>query len=364
MLIKYKLKNSKCLLIVSLLFYYRRIKSLFKYFFAKSHLEEFVSLKGKRKCLVLLAADYGNLGDVAIAYSQARYLSAHFPGYEIVYLPYRKTFSHLRSLKKVCNHDDIITLTGGGFMGDLYMGAEILRQLIFTVFKNYKIISFPQTAFFTQTVSGQFFLKQAIRIYSQCPNLELWARDKISYNLLKNAFINNKVSFTPDIVMTLDCYDDTTIRKGITLCLRNDNEKKPETDIIVDKLIDKITNRGIDISYHDTHLGSVCLDIIQGHRELDKILYHFKSSELVITDRLHGMIFAFITGTPAIVLVNNYYKLSECYKWIKDCGYIHLVTNYDDAESFLFKSHTNIKQGFQSTHNFIMEKFNEIVPFK
>ena len=40
----------------------------------------------------------------------------------------------------------------------------------------------------------------------------------------------------------------------------------------------------------------------------------FQKSELVITDRLHGMIFCYITKTPCIVMPNNNHKILMTYE--------------------------------------------------
>ena len=55
------------------------------------------------------------------------------------------------------------------------------------------------------------------------------------------------------------------------------------------------------------------------HTKRDK----FSKAELVITDRLHGMIFSVITKTPCLVFDNKNHKISETYTaWLKDCNYI------------------------------------------
>ena len=41
-----------------------------KYWLSPKNLSEYVYLKDKKKCYVFLAANYGNLGDVAITYAQ------------------------------------------------------------------------------------------------------------------------------------------------------------------------------------------------------------------------------------------------------------------------------------------------------
>lgn len=44
-------------------------------------------------------------------------------------------------------------------------------------------------------------------------------------------------------------------------------------------------------------------------RNLRKKLLEFSDSEAVITDRLHGMVFAAIMNTPCMVLTNCNYKI-------------------------------------------------------
>ena len=61
----------------------------------------------------------------------------------------------------------------------------------------------------------------------------------------------------------------------------------------------------------------------------------FASAELVVTDRLHGMIFATITGTPCLVFSNNNHKVSESYKWIHSLPYIKFIKTAEEAISFI-----------------------------
>lgn len=96
---------------------------------------------------MFLAADYGNLGDVAITYAQEKYLSETFPGYKIVDVPISKTLNSIKAIQSIISKDDIITTVGGGNMCDLYFDIELLRQLVVKAFPNNKVISFPQTIF-------------------------------------------------------------------------------------------------------------------------------------------------------------------------------------------------------------------------
>ena len=64
------------------------------------------------------------------------------------------------------------------------------------------------------------------------------------------------------------------------------------------------------------------------HIDDDK-LEEFASSEIVVTDRLHGMIFAALTETPCIVVNSMSHKLRGCYEWIKSLDYIRFVEDFD-----------------------------------
>ncbi|WP_423202829.1 polysaccharide pyruvyl transferase family protein [Morganella morganii] len=56
----------------------------------------------------------------------------------------------------------------------------------------------------------------------------------------------------------------------------------------------------------------------------------FSNSKLVVTDRLHGMIFAFITNTPCLVIRNSNHKIEETYKnWISNFNYIKLINDQE-----------------------------------
>ena len=335
------------------------LKTKLKFLLAPNNLSDFAYLKGKPKCIVCLAANYGNLGDVAITYAQELFLKDRLPNFEIVDLPINLTVSHLKALRNVCDSRDIVTIVGGGFMGDLYPSNEIYRQLVISTFaKSNRIISFPQTADFSDTLAGRYMLKRAQRVYSSATELELYAREDRSYQFMKTHFPANKVFLTPDIVMSLDQRECVAERKGITFCLRKDKEKNQKTDDIISAIQQQIT--GERVTYYDTHIGNVRLSCDERVAELNKIWEHFRHSRLVVTDRLHGMIFAFITGTPAIVLPGNNPKIEDSYKWIKDCGYIKLVKDKTQITPNDLQSLTYSEQGFDMAYHRIMNVFNSI----
>ena len=308
--------------------YYRKLyyKFLLKYALSSSSTMLFKRNTKKKKCIVCLAADYGNLGDVAITYAQSQILKSMLPEYEIVDFPISRTLSNLKSLKRNCTRDDIITIVGGGNMGDLYGDIELLRLMIVKLFPHNRIISFPQTIEYRNPIQNKFLLNLSKRIYNRHQHLLLCAREEVSYSTIKVLYPCTKSCLVPDIVMTLDKRIDTIQRDQtrITLCLRNDKEKLT-TALDVEQLRAQLVSKGYQVENRDTHIGKTKMPLKERENELKLIWDDFSRSRLVITDRLHGMIFAFITGTPAIVLPNNNFKVEKCFNWIKDCGFIKFL---------------------------------------
>lgn len=278
--------------------------------------------KNKPRCLIFLAADYGNLGDVAITYAQKKYLQDHFPDYDIIEVPAAKTLTAIRSIKHKIQSEDIITVIGGGNMGDMYGDIELLRLMVVRAFKNNRIILFPQTIDYSDSTDANWLKRLSQKIYSSHPRLAMTAREQVSYETMKCLYPTVDVRLVPDIVMGLDEKDNVLREDVVTICLRNDKEKADNTKI-VESILGECVNRHLRHEFYDTHIGGERYTESQKYEELRKIWDQFRKSKFVITDRLHGMIFAFITGTPAIVLPNSNFKVKGCFQWIKECGFIH-----------------------------------------
>lgn len=336
---------------------YIDIRFRIKYWNSKSNLSIYDNLRGKKKCFVFLAADYGNLGDVAITFAQEEFLKEQFPEYEIVDVPISSTLSHLKAIKKICTTDDVVTIVGGGNMSDLYFDIELLRQLVVKTFPNNRVISFPQTMFFSDTLCGKYLRRKAEKAYLRHKNLTITARERWTYETMKSFLPGCKLA--PDIVMTFDKRDHLAKRNGVTFCLRNDAESDLSQEYKIN--LKKTVSHNYDVVDYDTHIRRGGLSLDDRESELNKIWAQFRSSEWVITDRLHGMIFAFITATPCIVLPNNNYKIEGCYSWIKDCGYIFFVDdlNISGLTTFLSKNARMID--FESIHNKLKKQVKDII---
>lgn len=281
----------------------------------------------KKRIFIFLAADYGNLGDVAITYAQHKFLSTTFSDYTTTEIPISQTLTGLEYIKRIIKKEDIITTVGGGNMGDLYQQIENYRQMVIEYFPNNKIICFPQTVDFSETIYGLDALDAAKSTYGNHKHLLLLAREQKTFDYFQTHFPNNKSLLVPDIVMSLDRVQPTFERKNAVICLREDKEKKL-TDNQHKELLSIIKSNYKNISFRDTHIGTDFMGLKTRVSELFSIWDSFKKAELVVTDRLHGMIFCFVTNTPVLVLLNNNHKVQSSFEWIRNAANIHLVPEY------------------------------------
>jgi len=93
---------------------------------------------------------------------------------------------------------------------------------------------------------------------------------------------------------------------------------------------------GEDIHYTDTVIErGVSID--ERYVVLDSKFDEFRKAKLVITDRLHGMLFAAVTGTPCIALDNKSGKVRGCYQTIKHLKYIEVVSNLNEISDYVVR---------------------------
>ena len=213
------------------------------------------------------------------------------------------------------NKEDIIIITGGGNFGLYHFIVKEYVNII-NCFPNNHIIFFPCSVFFSKKIR----LKYSKYLYSfnHHKSLVFFIRDLASFNLSKTLFHSSKIYLVPDIVtrLNLNFLDDSSSnRSGILLILRNDQELllKKKNHEFIKKLAQKYFKKDIneiDSGKPNLPKGS---NIINETFNFIKLI---KSKKLVITDRLHGMIFSIITSTPVIALGNSYHKVqSSYYSW-------------------------------------------------
>jgi len=285
----------------------------------------------KKMLFLLMTPEHKNLGDHAIAKAELNFLS-DYNVCEITEYQLSVLSKFPQILKKVFKKD-LLVFNGGGYLGTLWFAAEELLRMILDLCKSTnRIIMFTQTIFYENNAFGKEEFEKSKEIYNSCKNFILTSREKHSYEIMKDAYKN--VYLIPDIVLSLnDCKSDCK-RAGIQFTLRNDVEKTMADDYR-EKLISFFESKyDGNISFADMGAES---DVAPENRdaELDKHFDKFRSAQLVVTDRLHGMIFSAITDTPCIVLNSKSPKVQGVYNWIfKDCEYIIFTDDFDEMNAF------------------------------
>lgn len=279
--------------------------------------------KGK-KIFLLMEPEYGNVGDQAIAYATEEYLKDYFPEYTLIRVTENKTFRHMKTLQRICTPEDLIVLQGGGNMGSLYPQIERLRRFCIKCFPNNFIISMPVTATYRDDRRGRKELSKSKRVFDSHRCLLLLARERFTFEFIKDNF-TTKCMLVPDIVFYLTSkIDPTSVERCCNmLCIRKEMESilsTCERNMIIRRILDKFPGTLIN----DTEIKRTVDPEIRD-LEVISMLDQFKRSRVVITDRMHGMIFAAITMTPCIVLKSLDNKIEGTYQWLEKLDHIKLV---------------------------------------
>lgn len=272
--------------------------------------------------------DLNNLGDHHIAISQLEFLKKYFNDYTIVEIPITTFGSELRYIKHKVKPGDILFCSGGGNCGDAYTNSENIRHTTIESFPNNKIIIFPQTIDFSDSREGQTLLAKAKVLYSK-PNILFITREEKSYNFAKINFSCTTLLY-PDIVLFGNHCNIHSLRQNVLLCMRSDKEKAiTSDDIKAIKIL--LKEKGYSYTYTDTTTKED-IPIANRAESINELIKQFASARLVITDRLHGMIFSAISQTPCVTLSNYNHKVKGVYEWIKELDYIKFA---DSNESII-----------------------------
>ena len=111
------------------------------------------SLAG-HKVFLLLSPQYLNYGDHAIALSEIMTLQRLFPEVNIVDANYSLFDYWSGRVKAAADEGDVILVTGGGYMGNLWPKNQALTEKVVETFPHNRIVFAPQTIFYRDTPSA------------------------------------------------------------------------------------------------------------------------------------------------------------------------------------------------------------------
>lgn len=288
----------------------------------------------RSKIILILTPQYLNWGDHAIALSEKKLIREKYPNIELleINLSFYKLWP--QRVRKIIDSDDFIIITGGGYIGDIWEDVNTPAEHIISTYRNNQIMLAPQTIFFQNKEKEQLFSK-LIKSHGKIYTL---AREDNTYQFLINQMGHEPeidCNVVPDMAMFLKIKINDTLRKKAALCFRTDYEKiVSESDI-------KIIKKSLD----NVGISSVHMKMFYLHVEIPTWLRtcfvkwklkQYIRKKIVVTDRLHSMIFAAITATPCVAFDNMSRKISGVYeKWMKDLPYIKVIDSVQKFETAL-----------------------------
>lgn len=277
----------------------------------------------KDDVFLVLSPTYKNLGDHAIANAEMDLLRQWG-------IPCREIAIDL--IQTLARHDDYgvfgrgtVLVTGGGFLGTLWPHMHEMTTRMIEGNPRAKIVILPNTFYFDNTPAGERLFEASQDTFNR-PNVKrVYLREKLSYDMLRDKYTTAKL--VPDMVMSMNESRPGVSRGGCLICLRDDKEKTladAQTAAVYDSVNALF---GGDVITADMR-EAADVPLAERQEKLERKFDQFRQAALVITDRLHGMIFSAITGTPCIVMNSRSHKLIGCYEWLKDLDYVRFC---DDA---------------------------------
>lgn len=281
---------------------------------------------------LLMTPEHGNLGDHAIAFAETTMLKScgidyfEVTGRQLNEWKYQGVLDLMNGFP--------ILINGGGNLGTLWMNVEEIQREIIRKNPSSSITILPNTIFYEDTDWGKKEFKKSVQCYNRHRRLYLYARERTSYEGMRKVY--HHVKLVPDMVLSLEQCGRKQERHGCLLCLRSDCEKTRTVE--QDRVLRQQAERIFGDAVTDTDMvvkGRITIE--QRDAELKARFDEFSAAELVITDRLHGMIFCAITGTPCIVVDSKSPKVRGCYEWIKNLDYIRFADDVAQISEEFYK---------------------------
>lgn len=312
-------------------------------------------LRNKPIFWILSSPQHGNLGDQALKWGEIEFIRKYFPGYNIKLIPL-DDLEMVSTIQKFIKKEDVVALHAGGNIGTLYPGIHEKQLQALQTLKDKKVIIFPQTFYFSNDSAGKKEIEHTYSRLKEINKLQIFVRDKQSFNLVKKEMPELNVSLKPDMALALR-YENKFERHGAITLLRQDSEKTL-TDKENDYILSTLEKEFTQIKASDMHLYYDGLTEEESRVKVRKQLYTLAHAELGVTDRLHGMLFCAITQTPCVVVKSKSYKIQGVYEWIKQNPYIELINNLEDLPAAISKLKLMKNNKFDTAN--IDKQFNEM----
>ena len=294
----------------------------------QTYIQQQVSeLRQKKKAIMIATAEHQNIGDAAITLAEQDILRRYFPDYYQVEFSTYEIERKYNFLQAIINAEDIFIMNGGGNLGSLYPAEEELHRRIVTDFPNNQVIILPQSIFFSEDDFGRQQLDLSQQVYNNHRKLTIFARGAESYAFACKHFPDAHTALMPDMAFALK-RNYGFRRSGILACLRTDDERA--LPVTSEQILDMI--KTVDPKAEcRTNIAPKDISRVDRAAVVNAELQCYAHSQVVVTDRLHGMLFAVVTGTPCVVLDSLTGKSRDVYEtFLKDSNAVWYLGGHTD----------------------------------
>lgn len=294
-----------------------------------------------QKCIYLDLPYHSNIGDTLIWRGTEHFLKR--TGLKCLYKASYLTYIE-QKMKKIVYRNTVgipgkkvlIFLHGGGNFGDLWEESQIFRKEIIKNYPDNQIIILPQTVFYRD--DGK--IKIDAVLFAKHKNLTICARDKKSYQILKENF-QNEIIMVPDMAF---CIPQKKLKKyaaaqipGSTLLLkRTDKELDSSIDYsqyISQKQFDtydwvtigkryfeeRMTHRFIRWKIIPNPAADLYANAVFQKAMIREGVRQISKYENIYSTRLHTAILSILMEKPFVLFDNSYGKNSSFFEtWLSD----------------------------------------------
>lgn len=309
----------------------RKIIQIRDYINAYKHFKKTIKKTSVQRIFLFSTPIHRNIGDHAIVKATLTFLEDKFKYHEVVEIPRQYINFFIKNFH--VNKDDIVLIHGGGFFGNLYPVEAVAFLNVIDNYKENKIIVFPQTIYIDETKEMSYtYFEKGIK---KAKNITFFAREEQSYRIAKQSGFFNSVHLVPDIVLYLNQMPVNTNKSGILLVLREDDEITRNFDLAK---LEKIFKSEFQIVLEKSStMSEYSISPNQREKAVNDKIEEFSKYNLVITDRLHGMIFSYLANTNCLAIDNKTKKSSEVYKaWLQQFENISLLDKELNEEELAY----------------------------
>ena len=282
-----------------------------------------LKIKQENRAILIGTPIHGNLGDSLIAQQCLIYLKSRYK--HVVEIP--EFFYEIFSDKiKIYGKDDIY-ICGGGWMGNMYEDEIVIEHILSKWPQNKKII-LPQTISFS--VNGKFSSSEKMKsILIKENRTIICVREENSYKICRDdlSLMDDKIILLPDMaLLALKGRERRNHRNNkIIFSIRNDIEKCT-IDMQIESIRQYLRSKGYECIDSSTVISRKVIGIKKRDRYIMEKIREYSDASLVITDRLHSMVFAVLAGCKCVAIDNSTHKVSGVYKeWLNNVSGVWLL---------------------------------------